>query len=157
MVDHWVFSDYIESMIKFWSDLRFSYSISIEKPTWVYRGVDIHDFVNLKYDFSFVLYLLKQWLLILCWVFIKVLQLWGLCQISIIYIENNWTKTLNSQISVSVCLIGLKLTVLIKRANKSLHTGFQGNLKFLKYLQILLIWYHRPILWTCLSPTKLKL
>ena len=38
-------------MVEFLSDLKCVYSISIVKPTWVYRGMDIQDFINLKHDF----------------------------------------------------------------------------------------------------------
>ena len=84
-------------------------------------------------------------------------------QLYTIYLSIQFSININRSESLNYCCtkttypIYLKFTVLIKQANKSLHTDFQDDLIFLKYLQILLIWYHRPILWSCLSPTKQKL
>ena len=50
MIYYLQFSVSTESMAKLLGDLKVVYSISIIKPTLVYRGVDIQDFINLTYD-----------------------------------------------------------------------------------------------------------
>ena len=39
-------------MVKFSDKLELAYSISIMKLTWVYWGLNLYDFINIKYDYQ---------------------------------------------------------------------------------------------------------
>ena len=51
MVDQWVTSISIESMGEFCIGMRIVYSISIEKPVWVWKEVNLQDVNNIIMQF----------------------------------------------------------------------------------------------------------